>query len=360
MSRRTLFAVHDWGLGHATRSLVLIRALLERGDDVTVVSAEGSGLQLLRVELGSSCRFIVFHDIPKPFSRWPAMFYVRMSLATPVVLARFKQEHRFVEKLVARDHYDCIVSDSRFGMWSRAVPSYCILHSLRQIIPGRPRHLERLVEYGQRNLTRHFTRILIPDMETDGGLSGDLGHDPDLDWGQDRLAYIGPLSSITPTSADPDIDCFFSISGIEPQRSLMAQKVLDALPRLDGRIVVALGQPGKADDCRHIGNATVYGYLDRQAQSEMLTRARLVMTRSGYTTLMELAGLGKQALFVPTPGQSEQEYLARFHHDKGHVWSTTQRELDLATDIEHALERPGIPHMSCDQTVARFLAAIED
>ncbi|HET7267608.1 MAG TPA: glycosyltransferase [Oleiagrimonas sp.] len=359
MSRRTLFAVHDWGLGHATRSLVLIRALLDAGDEVTVVSAEGNGLQLLRAELGTSCRFISFHDIPKPFSRWPAMFYVRMSLATPVVMTRFKQEHRFVEKLVARDRYDRIVSDSRFGMWSHDIPSYCMLHSLRQIIPGRPRHLERLVEFGQRNLTRHFKRILIPDVETDRGLSGDLGHDPALDWGDDRLAYIGPLSSITPTSAEPDIDCFFSISGIEPQRTLMAQKVLEALPHLEGRIVVALGQPSRADDCRHIGNATVYGYLDRQAQSEMLARARLVMTRSGYTTLMELAGLGKQALFVPTPGQSEQEYLARFHHDKGHVWSTTQKDLNLSTDIPRALARPGVPHMSCDQSVTRFMAAIE-
>ncbi|HEX7341752.1 MAG TPA: glycosyltransferase [Rhodanobacteraceae bacterium] len=360
MARRILFAIHDWGLGHASRSLLLIRALLERGDEVAIVSAPGGGWQLLQSELGDACRFIECRDIPKPFSRWPAMFYIRMSLATPLVLARFRQEHRFTEKLVVRDHYDCVVSDSRFGMWSQAVPSYCILHSLRQIIPGRPRQLERLVEFGQRNLTRGFTRILIPDTDVDRGLSGDLGHDPALSWGNGRLRYIGPLSGIPHIEGERDIDCFFSISGIEPQRTLMTSKVLAALPKLGGRIVVTLGRPERAGECRRIGNATVHGYLDRKAQAEMLNRARLVMTRSGYTTLMELAELGSRALFVPTPGQSEQEYLARFHHDNGHVWSTTQSKLDLVHDIDQAHARPGLPRISSRDSVAHFLAAIND
>lgn len=358
MAKRILFAVHDWGLGHASRSLLLIRALVERGDSITVVSAAGDGMRLLQSELGDACRFVSYRDIPKPFSRWPAMFYLRMSLATPWVLARMRSEHRFVEALVAREHYDCVVSDSRFGMWSANIPSYCILHSLRQIIPGRPRWMERLVERGQRDLTKGFTRILIPDIEEQQGLSGELGHDPVIDWGVDRLCYIGPLSGISRTDAPVDIDCFFSISGIEPQRSILEKRVLAALPQLDGRIVVTLGRPAQAGSCRQSGNATVHGYLDRKAQGEMLNRARLVMTRSGYTTLMELAELGQRALLVPTPGQSEQEYLARFHHQRGHVWSTTQRNLDFARDIAQAMARPGLPRVSSATSVARFLSVI--
>lgn len=359
MARRILFAVHDWGLGHASRSLLLIQALLDRGDEVTVVSAPGDGLQLLTAELGTHCRFIQHQDIPKPFSRWPALFYIRMSLDMPRVLARYREEHRFVERLVAREHVDRVVSDSRFGMWSQRVPSYCILHSLRQIIPGRPRQLERLVEFGQRRLTRGFQRILIPDHAAGGGLSGDLGHAPAVDWGENRLCYIGPLSGITATGVEPDIDCFFSISGIEPQRTRLTRLVLDALPRLDGRIVVTLGRPDLAGPTRRIGPAIVHDYLDRRAQADMLNRARLVMTRSGYTTLMELAELGKRALFVPTPGQSEQEYLARFHHDKGHVLATTQERLDLAHDLARAATLPGLPRTRSDDTVQRFLAAID-
>src|SRR5699024_7377849 len=163
------------------------------------------------------------------------------------------------------------------------------------------------------------------------------------DWGADRLCYIGPLAGVVRHECDPDIDCFFSISGIEPQRSLLARKVLTALPQLGGRIVVTLGEPAQAGSKRRVGKAEIHGYLDRRAQGEMLNRARLVMTRSGYTTLMELAELGKRALFVPTPGQSEQEYLARFHHGKGHVWSTTQSKLDLVKDMPRARQGPGLP-----------------
>ncbi len=358
MTKRVLFAVHDWGLGHATRSLLLIRALLERGDTVSIVMAPGSGLQLLESELGDACEFHPYRDIPKPFSRWPAMFYLRMSLSTPWVLAHFKLEHRLTERLVAKRGFDRVVSDSRFGMWSRAVPSYCIFHSLRQIIPGRPRWLERGVEWGQRGLLAGYAGVLIPDAEADGGLSGDLGHHPALDWGAGRLHYIGPLSGIRRTGGDEDLDVFFSVSGIEPQLSLLAERVLAALPRLHGHIAVTLGSPARAGERRQVGDATVYGYLDRRAQGEMLNRAKVTMTRSGYTTLMELAELGKRALFVPTPGQSEQEYLARLHRERGHVWSTTQRRLDIPNDLARAAEARGLPRISSADSVRRFLAVL--
>lgn len=354
MAKRILFAVHDWGLGHASRSLVLIRALLEHGNALTVLMAPSAGLQLLKSELGDACEFYSYADIPKPFSRYPAMFYVRMSLAMPWVGARIALEHRLTERLVRARRFDLIVSDSRFGVWSREVPSYCIFHSLRQIIPGRPRLLERFVECGQRRLLRGFARVLIPDVEANQGLSGDLSHEPDLNWGEDRLVYLGPLSGVRQRGLAEDIDYFFSISGIEPQRSLFEELVLAALPRLGGRIVVTRGEPSAAGEKRTVGSATVHGYLDRRAQEEMLNRARVTVTRSGYTTLMELAELGKKALFVPTPGQSEQEYLAEFHGARGHVRSTTQARLELPQDLTRADAASGVPKLSSDASVRRF------
>lgn len=360
MGKRVLFAVHDWGLGHATRSLPLIRALIERGDAVTVVIAPGHGMDLLQSELDGACEFYPERDIPKPFSRWPALFYLRMSLDVPWILARFKSEHRLTERLVAQRGFDLIVSDSRFGMWSNTAPSFCILHSLRQLIPGRPRQLERVVEGAQRRLLKGYAKVLIPDVEENGGLSGELGHDPALDWGDGRLVYIGPLSGVRREMVPEDIDYFFSVSGVEPQRSLFGRRVIDALPHLRGKkIVVTLGEPSAAGEPREIAGAAVHGYLDRRAQAQMLNRARVTITRSGYTTLMELAELGKRALFVPTPGQSEQEYLARFHRDRGHVWSTTQRRLDIPRDLERAEAAAGLPRISSEGSVKRFLAALE-
>ncbi|HEX7324565.1 MAG TPA: glycosyltransferase [Rhodanobacteraceae bacterium] len=358
MGRRILYGVYHWGLGHATRSIGLIRALIDRGDAVTVVMAPGPGLRLLRSELGDACEFFPFRDTPAPFSRYPAIFYLRMTAAMPWVLAGYRREHRLAEKLVAERHLDCVVSDSRLGLWSAAVPSYCIFHSLHQRVPFFSGFTERFVERGQRDLLRGFTKILIPDVADAGGLSGWLGHDPVFDWGEGRLVYIGPLSSVPRLDVEQDIDVFFSVSGIEPQRGLLEALVLEALPKLSGRSVVTLGRPRDDGEVRTVAGVTVYSYLDRQRQAEMLNRARLVMTRSGYTTLMELAGLGRKALFVATPGQSEQEYLARFHRERGHVWSVEQKHLDIPRDLERARAAVGIPRMDVAASTGNFLAAI--
>jgi UDP-N-acetylglucosamine transferase subunit ALG13 len=358
MGRRILYGVYHWGLGHATRSLGLIRALLERGDEVTVLMQAGPGMRLLQSELGDACEYYPFRDTPAPFSRYPVVFYLRMTAAMPWVLAGYRREHRETEKLVARRHFDCVVSDSRFGVWSRAVPSYCIFHSIHQFVPFLSGLTEPLVEWGQRGLLKGYTKVLIPDVEQGGGLSGWLGHDPRFDWGDGRLVYIGPLSSVPRMQVDQDVDVFFSVSGIEPQRGLLEELVLEALPRLSGKIIVTLGRPKDAGERRDIAGATVYGYLDRQRQAEMLNRAKLVMTRSGYTTLMELAGLGRRALFVATPGQSEQEYLAKFHRERGHVWSVEQRHLDIPRDLERARGAAGIPRLDISASVGNFLAAI--
>lgn len=358
MGRRVLYGVYHWGLGHATRSLGLIRALLERGDEVTILMQPDQGLQLLKSELGDACEYYPFRDTPAPFSRYPVVFYLRMTAAMPWVLAGYRREHRETEKLVAERHFDCVVSDSRFGVWSQAVPSYCIFHSIHQVVPFLRQITEPFVEWGQRDLLKGYTKILIPDVEENGGLSGWLGHDPRLDWGEGRLVYIGPLSSLPQTDFEQDIDVFFSVSGIEPQRGLLEELVLDALPRLSGKIIVTLGRPKDDGERREVAGTTVYGYLDRRRQAEMLSRAKLVMTRSGYTTLMELAGLGRKALFVATPGQSEQEYLAKFHRERGHVWSVEQKHLDIPRDLELARAAAGIPRMDASASVGNFLAAI--
>lgn len=356
--RRVLFAVHDWGLGHATRDLVLIRALVGQGHRVTILS-HGRALQLLRGELGPRCDYIALQDIPKPLSRYPFWFYVRMSLDLPLVFRTFWRERRLVRHLNDAKPFDCIVSDSRFGVWLRGVPSLQLFHSLRQIIPGRPALLEKLVECAQRRLLAGADRVLIPDAPADG-LAGELSHGPRCDWGG-RLEYIGPLSSICRRSVEQDVDFFISVSGAEPQRSIFERLVLRQVEALPGRVVVALGRPDAgspdaAPDVRGGGRITVHSYLDRERQEDMMNRAGLVVTRSGYSTLMELAELGRKALLVPTPGQSEQEYLARYHEEHGHLHAVLQPDLDLARDVTVAAGYSGLPPMpSTEASAARFL-----
>lgn len=351
-----LFAVHDWGLGHATRDLLLIRGLLSAGHCVHILS-HGRALQLLRMELGDSCAFTDLPDIPKPLGRRATTFYVKMSLALPVVFWTYRQEYKCVRDLCRIHHIDRVISDSRVGAAVPEVPSYQLFHSLRQIIPGRPRLLEQLVEASQKRLFACARKILVPDQEVDG-LAGDLCHDLACDW-RDRIEYIGILSSVRAMDTDRDIDCFISISGAEPQRSLFEEIVLRQVKDLRGRIVVALGRPEREGSINDDGRFAIHGFMNRRQQEVMLNRARLVVTRSGYTTLMELAEIGGRALLVPTVGQSEQEYLADYHKRMGHCYSVRQQALVLSRDTAIAETYPGLPPMDgTQQSVRRFLDAI--
>ncbi len=353
-----LFAVHDWGLGHATRDLVLIRALLTAGHSVTIISA-GRALRLLRDELQSQCEYIELRDIPKPLSRRAAAFYVKMSLSLPWVFDTFRRENKTVETLCRTQGFDRIISDSRFGVCHCDVPSFYLFHSLRQIIPGRPRQLEKLVEVSQRRLLTRGQRILIPDQETHG-LAGDLCHDMACSW-QDRLAYIGIISSVQRQRHDEDIDYFISVSGAEPQRSIFEKLVLTQAQQLKGRVVIALGRPDLTPHVSDDGRIAIHSFMNREQQQQMMNRAQLIVTRSGYTTLMELAELGKKALLIPTVGQSEQEYLADYHRRLGHLYSVTQSQLQLARDVAIAATYNGLPpQQSTAESVQRFLSLVVD
>ncbi len=344
-------------MGHATRDLVLIRGLLAAGHHVTIVSA-GRALQLLREELGNRCSFHELRDIPKPLSRRAFWFYVKMSLALPLVFRTFHIERRFVDELCRTRRFDSIVSDSRYGICRRDIPSFYVVHSLRQIVPGRPRGLEKLVEFSQKRLLSGAEKIIIPDEKT-GGLAGDLCHDLACSW-DGKLEYIGILSSVRRQPADRDIDYFVSISGAEPQRSIFEAIVLEQCHDLPGRVVIALGKPESGSEEITDGNTTIHAYMDRRRQQEMMNRARLIVSRSGYTTMMELAELAKLALLTPTVGQSEQEYLAAYHERLGHLHAVKQRDLSLVRDAAIAQSYPGLPPFaSTEESVARFLSVVD-
>lgn len=353
-----LFAVEDWGLGHATRDLVLIRGLLEEGQSVTVLST-GPALRLLQSELGERCRYVRLRDIPKPVSRRAFWFHTRMALSLPLMFATWRHERTFVRQLRAREGFERIVSDSRFGVCLPEVPSYFLTHSLRQIVPGRSALLETWVERIQRHLLASGRKILVPDAAAEGGLAGALCHDMACDWGLDRIEYLGILSSLSRRDAAQDVDCFISLSGPEPQRTILERIILAQVAALQGRVVIALGRPDAGSFTLEGGRIAVHAYLDREAQEQIMNRARIVVSRSGYTTLMELAELGRLALLIPTPGQTEQEYLADYHERRGHLHSVRQSNLRLAEDVARARSYAGLPPMAATaRSVRRFLDVV--
>ncbi|MBC7190488.1 glycosyltransferase [Candidatus Aerophobetes bacterium] len=353
---RVLVGVCSWGLGHAVRILPLVRKILEKEHSVSIVGY-GRSLVFLKKELGTRCTYFEVPDYMPVYSE-KAFSVARFVGRFPVYLGEIVREHRKIRKIVEQDGYERIISDSRFGIYHPEIPSFLIFHQLRFIAPGRIKIFEKATEGFNYFVSHNFDKFIVPDFKEERiCLSGDLSHNLSC-FKENKVEYVGILCDLKRRDLPQDIDYFISISGPEPQRTIFEKKVFSQLSFLKGKTVVALGKPEeKKKFC--VGNATVFSHLDREKQEEIMNRSRLIITRPGYTTLMELAILGKKALLVPTPGQTEQIYLATYHMKKGNFYSVSQEKLNLVEDVKEAEKYPGI---RCDfdpgQTVENLLRVI--
>ena len=349
---RILYALCTWGLGHATRSLPVIRALLREGHEVGIMSS-GRALSLLRAELGDSAEYHDIPDYPAPYASTKLGFYAKFGLELPSILRGIKREHEYAEKFVSGRKYRRIISDNRYGVYSTSIPSYLITHQLRFIAPGRMAVIESA---GERFVARNadkFRKFIVPDDE-EGTLSGELSRNQRIP--RKKILYSGPLSDFRRKEYEQDIDLLISISGPEPQRSILERKIMESSGDFPENTVITLGKSEKRSEKR-IGNAVIYTYLPKDRREEVMNRASTVLSRSGYSTLMDLAVLGKRAVFVPTPGQTEQEYLSQYHMERGTYFSMEQRNFSLSKAIEKSKEYKGI-EMDGERSVERVLEEV--
>src|SRR5689334_16003000 len=289
-SVRILYAVCGWGLGHATRSLPLLRRLVGAHD--VIVYAEGAALALLRAELAEApVRFVPAVPYPGIFGRALAL---RFFAGAPALVRAMRAEHAATEKIVASERIDRVVSDSRWGVSSRRVPSFFISHHLKQLAPSALRAAERLTEaVTWRALHGRFRRILVPDVAADGGLSGRLAHELRF-YGPDEIRYVGPLSDVTPRPVRRDVDTLVALSGPEPSRSDLERRLLPGIARLPGRTVVLRGLPGR-DAPWPLPDVEARPHAPKPERDVLFSAARIVVARSGYSTVMDVAQVGTRA-----------------------------------------------------------------
>ena len=348
---RMLFGVCAWGLGHATRTLPIIRKTIEEGHEVTVVSS-GRALDVLRQELSDGAAFASIEDYLPPETSNPSFLAFATILRFPIYVTAMFYEHDFVRRFIGHKRVDVIFSDNRFGFYSRQVPSFFMSHQLRILNPLGNRLLENGSEVYNKFFLDRYTGVLVPDFK-ENGLSGRLAHDLSV-LDERRLNYIGVLSEFKHRSSVEDVDVFVSISGPEPQRSSFEGLVLSQLDGFAGNVIVSLGKP---EDNRHSG--PIKSYLPRQEREDLLNRSKIVLARSGYSTIMDLSALGKRGFLIPTPGQLEQEYLARLHAERKTFYVVQEKELDLQYQLGDALAFEA-PALRCvpEHTVERALDII--
>ncbi len=344
---RVLYAVCCLGLGHATRSLPIIRKLIQEGHEITIVNSKG-GLALLKKELDDRAEFIDFSDYPLPYTSG-SKFILKIGLSLPKLVKSMIAEHKKFLSIIEKGKFELILSDNRYGAFKRSVPSFFMTHQLHLIAPRRLKPIENGTELFNRYIQKHFTGILVHDYE-ENSISGELSHDLKyID--ESSINYIGALSDFSFREMKEDIDYLFSISGPEPQRTILEKIILNQVNEIHGKIVVSLGN-AMEKNLEHKRRAlrediSLYTFLPADEREEVLNRAKFIISRSGYSTIMDLYILKKRAFFIPTPQQTEQEYLALYHKENGRFFFTDQVFLDLERDLPEALKYKG-PDRECD------------
>jgi uncharacterized protein (TIGR00661 family) len=353
-----IYGVCSWGLGHATRSLPLIRALISEDHNLTIISSKSS-LALLKNELGSdSVEYIDMEDYPIPVAENTRQLIGKTMVYWPIFIKRIEDGLRQLSRILEKRHYDCIISDGRYDIYSKKTPSYFISHQMRIMNPLRIKIFEKEMErFNLFFFFKRFKEVIVPDYRDDD-LSGDLSHNLDL-IDEDKLHYVGVLSDFKKKRMKKDIDYLFSISGPEPQRTILEKLLLKEIDKLDGNIVVTLGKPEWSKLETTQNHVVIYSSVDKRKREELLNRAKLIVSRSGYSTIMDLAVINVKALMIPTPGQIEQEYLAEYHNKKNTFYSVKQYELSLEHDIEKAKKTTGVKRRcDVDKTVKNILDII--
>ncbi|MFZ2074065.1 MAG: hypothetical protein WB986_03920 [Methanoregula sp.] len=343
----------NWGLGHASRDVPIIRELLRHGHEVTI-GTSGNALAFLKKEC-PECRFIQFEDYPVPHNNG-RIFLPTYTAYIPTLIDAYLSERKKAEKIFSQNTFNLIISDSRSGIFSEQVPSIQITHQLHQSLPLIAWPLELLGVYIQADAFSKFARIVVPDNPPNrGALAGKLSRTL-VSALRDQIYYCGIMASVRKEPVKKDIDYLIVISGMEPQRTALEKILMRQIPHLQGRKVVLLGKPA-TDQIRTSEDGTrIYSFISSEEKSRLMSRARFIICRSGYTTMMDIAEAGlKNGLFIPTPGQWEQEYLSRYYEDEGWFFSRSQYGLRLARDIPGAAGFSGFPAMTTTEENVRRL-----
>lgn len=300
------------GLGHATRCVPIIQGLMAEGHEL-VLAADGFPLQFLKQEF-PSLRFITLPSYSIRYSKSNSQVSA-MIRSFPSILGGIIREHRWLKRLLKTEHFDQIISDNRFGMWNKNMHSIYITHQLMVKMPGQLKSLETLVHLIHKGFINRYNECWIPDNEANGGLSGDLAHKYKLPKNGKFIRTLSRFQTLKNIVPNTDFELVAVISGIEPQRSLFEKELIEKFRNVRQHTLIVSGQPVEKKKEIHIGNVTLVSHLPSAELASVFLGAKRIVSRSGYSTIMDLDVLNclHKAEFIPTPGQTEQEYLKLFH-----------------------------------------------
>ena len=335
----------DWGLGHATRCIPLIRELLARNCEV-IVAGSGPSLQLLRNEF-PDLPVVELPGYPVRYSSSTSQVWT-LAAQLPRLLKTFLEEQRATEKIVAQYDVELVISDNRYGCRSSRAINVFMGHQVNLILPKEIKRLTRTANRLQSGLVAKFDRWWVPDHAGHDGLAGTLS-------ASDRrgLRYVGPLSRFNRIERTTQaFDLAFLLSGPEPQRTLLERWVLSVAPTTSLKLALVRGTSAALHEAP-ASNLSVFNLLVAEEVANIMAASDVVVARSGYSTIMDLYHAGGRAVFVPTPGQTEQEYLACRMAGLGYAGFVEQHHVDLESIVRTASAYRGFPGKAQDLSQLR-------
>lgn len=283
-----------------------------------LLGSDGAALLLLKKEF-PALEYIELPAYNITYTKKGSFLKLKLLLKLPYLKQTIVAEKNVVKQLIKEHKIQGIISDNRMGVLSKNVPSVFITHQLN-VLSGNTSYLSsKLHQKGIKN----FRECWVPDLAGTKNLSGKLGHLAETDL---AIKYIGPLSRMSKKNIGQKFDILCILSGPEPQRTILEEKLLHVFSTSNKKVALLQGKVQEEKTVRKSRNTTIYNYLETKGLETLINQSALVVSRSGYTTIMDLAVLNKPAFFIPTPGQYEQKYLAKKLKQEGIAPSCKQKD----------------------------------
>lgn len=328
--KKLLLAPLDWGLGHATRCVPVIKDLLSIGSEVWL-AGEGAQEKLLREEF-SSLPFLPLEGYRIKYGK--AGLTGKLLLQVPSILQSIKSENKWLKEQVSKYQFDGVISDNRYGLHHENIFSVFITHQLC-IKSSLGKWSEKFLQQWNYKFINRFHECWVPDEEGQNNLAGELSHpvkSPAI-----RVKYIGGLSRFKKKDFEEIKDhLLIMLSGPEPQRTILENRIIDEVVNYNGTATIARGLPAERNIIPSTNTIHFHNHLSSEELNNEAMKAELIIARSGYSTVMDIAALQKKSILIPTPGQTEQEYLADHLMKKRFAFCINQNELSLLKNIEEA------------------------
>lgn len=327
---RVLVAPLDWGLGHATRCIPIINELLKMDCEVWL-AGEGAQEKLLRAEF-PQLPFLQLKGYRIKYSKTAFGMLWRMIGQSIKITKAIKYEKQWLQELMNQYSFDAVISDNRYGLYHPSVPCIFITHQLNVKSPL-GRWSEQLLQRKNYSYINHFTACWVPDEKGDQNFAGALSHPQKMP--SIPTHYIGILSRFSKVETQEiNKHLLFIISGPEPQRSILENKIVNEVSHYAGSATIVRGLPDAQNIIPSTQTIQFYNHLAATELNLEIQKAEYIIARSGYSTIMDVATLGKKSILIATPGQTEQEYLAKYLSEKKWAPCIAQNDFSISKVLE--------------------------